>query len=98
MISVISEAQMRSCQPMSKSSPRMSSAKGSVCATRSTTGGESILYDSTCCANVERLVEMENFRMNSGHKCVLGKKILEMPAYAKIFFPNTHLWPLFILK
>src|SRR6266576_6866725 len=84
MISVIREAQMRTCQPMSRSSPRISSVKGRVCATKSTAVGESILYDSTCCANVERLVEMENFRTNTGHKCVLGKKILEMPAYAKI--------------
>src|SRR5689334_18785392 len=84
MINVISKAQMRSCQPMSRSSPRTSSAKGSVCATKSTAAGDSILYDSTCCANVERLVEMENFRTNSGHKCEFGKKILEMPAYAKI--------------
>src|SRR6266436_1881142 len=84
MISVISEAQMRSCQPMSRSRPRISSVKGNVCATKSTAAGESILYDSTCCPNVERFVETENFSMNIGHKCVLGKKILEMPAYTKI--------------
>src|SRR5437899_1580981 len=84
MMSVISEAQIRSPQPISSSKPSAISVNGRVCATKSTPACESNLYDSTCCAKVVRFTEIEKRRTNMGHKWVLGKKTFEMPAYTKI--------------